>query len=124
MPKIITPPRPVSFKELPRQERVEIILRMLDGERLSRISKQTGVPKPELVKARSIFRKRNRVQEPEEMRLLTRDEAATILGLRPHTLTIWKCRGHNDLPWVKVGRRVMYKKSDVDAYIEKRARKY
>ena len=49
--------------------------------------------------------------------LLTRDEAARYLGLTPHTLAVWKCCKRYDLPVVKVGRLVRYRKADLDAFI-------
>jgi excisionase family DNA binding protein len=49
--------------------------------------------------------------------LLTRREAAAYLGISEHTLAIWKCSGRYQLPFVKIGRLVKYKKSDLDAFI-------
>lgn len=51
--------------------------------------------------------------------LLTRREAATYLGISEQTLAIWKCTGRYNLPYIKIGRLVKYKKSDLDAFIEK-----
>ncbi len=52
--------------------------------------------------------------------LLTREEAAAYLGLRPQTLAVWFCRGQYDLPVLKVGRAVRYRRSDLDAWLESR----
>ncbi len=52
--------------------------------------------------------------------LLTRREAAAYLGIAEMTLSIWKSTGRYNLPVVKVGRLVRYKKSDLDAFIERR----
>lgn len=51
-------------------------------------------------------------------RLLNRDEAATALGVRPQTLACWASSGRYHLPFVKVGRRVMYRQSDIEGFIE------
>ncbi|MBL0184914.1 MAG: helix-turn-helix domain-containing protein [Candidatus Obscuribacter sp.] len=51
--------------------------------------------------------------------LLTRREAATYLGISEQTLAIWKFTGSSNLPYIKIGRLVKYKKSDLDAFIEK-----
>lgn len=52
--------------------------------------------------------------------LLTRREAAAYLGVSEQTLAIWKCTGRYSLPYVKIGRLVKYRKSDLDAFIEGR----
>jgi len=51
--------------------------------------------------------------------LLSRKEAATYLGVTEKTLAQWKCTKRYDLPVVKIGRLVKYKKSDLDKFIEK-----
>lgn len=51
---------------------------------------------------------------------MTRKEAAAYLGLTLGTLEIWASTGRYNLPFVKVGRRVFYRKSDLDAFIEQR----
>ena len=50
--------------------------------------------------------------------LLSRDEAASTLGVRPQTLACWASTGRYDLPFVKIGRRVMYRLSDIESFIE------
>lgn len=52
--------------------------------------------------------------------LLSRKEAAAYLGIAEMTLSIWKSTGRYNLPVVKIGRLVKYKKSDLDAFIERR----
>lgn len=52
--------------------------------------------------------------------LLTPEEAAEILGISPGTLTVWRSTGRYNLPYVKVGRAVRYRPSDIDAFIEGR----
>lgn len=50
--------------------------------------------------------------------LVSRKEAATILGIEPNTLAVWACTGRHKLPYVKIGRYVKYRMSDLDAFIE------
>ena len=57
------------------------------------------------------------VKAPTE--LLTRREAAAYLGVSEQTLAVWKCTKRYDLAYVKIGRLVKYRKSDLDAFIEK-----
>ena len=52
--------------------------------------------------------------------LLDSTEAAEYLGLRPATLDVWRCTGRYELPFVRVGRRIRYKKSDLDLWLTRR----
>lgn len=52
--------------------------------------------------------------------LLNRKEAASYLGITDGTLAVWACTGRYNLPFVKVGRLVKYRKSDLDAFINGR----
>lgn len=49
--------------------------------------------------------------------LLTPKQAAEFLGVTIGTLAVWRCTGRYPLPFVKIGRRVMYKLTDIDTYI-------
>lgn len=49
--------------------------------------------------------------------LLTRNEAAKLLNIRPQTLATWACNGRYGLPFVKIGRRVMYRLADIEKFI-------
>lgn len=51
--------------------------------------------------------------------LLTRQEAAAYIGVQPNTLATWACTKRYDLPYVKVGRNVRYRKQDLDAFIQR-----
>lgn len=53
--------------------------------------------------------------------LLTRQEAAAYLGLRAQTLAAWAMDGKN-LPFVKCGRSVRYRRVDLDEYLRRRTR--
>lgn len=48
--------------------------------------------------------------------------AAEILDTNPGTLSVWRSTGRYALPFVKVGRKVRYRVSDLEAWIEKRIR--
>lgn len=50
-------------------------------------------------------------------KMLTDDQAAEMLGLRPQTLAVWRCTGRGGLPYVQLGRAIRYRASDVEAYI-------
>ena len=49
----------------------------------------------------------------ENDELLTRKEAAALLRRTPQTLAYWASSGKVELPLVKIGSLVRYKKSDV-----------
>jgi|WetSurMetagenome_2_1015567.scaffolds.fasta_scaffold741052_2 hypothetical protein len=50
-------------------------------------------------------------------RLVSREIAAEALGIRPQTLACWATNGRYGLPFVKIGRRVMYKLADIEHFI-------
>jgi excisionase family DNA binding protein len=52
--------------------------------------------------------------------LLTTDQAARILGVARNTLENWRCQNAYPLAYVKIGRRVLYRASDVDAFVRAR----
>lgn len=52
--------------------------------------------------------------------LLTRQQAAEYLNLAPQTLALWASTGRHNLPFVKVGRCVRYRRSDLEKWLEQR----
>ncbi|HHD7773329.1 TPA: helix-turn-helix domain-containing protein [Klebsiella pneumoniae] len=48
---------------------------------------------------------------------LTRAEAAAYLGVNAQTLANWAHTGKVGIPHHKVGRKVIYMKSDLDSYL-------
>jgi len=50
----------------------------------------------------------------------TREEAATYLDVQAKTLANWASTGRYGLKFYKVGRRVVYLKSDLDAWLAER----
>tara|TARA_R110001592_G_scaffold363125_2_gene680600 strand:+ start:622 stop:828 length:207 start_codon:yes stop_codon:yes gene_type:complete len=50
--------------------------------------------------------------------LLTSQKAAEILGVAIGTLAVWRCTARYPLPFVKIGRRVMYREQDINNFIE------
>ena len=53
-------------------------------------------------------------------KLLTREQAAEFLSIRPQTLAVWSVTGRYSLPVVKVGRSVRYRLEDLTAFLESR----
>ena len=54
--------------------------------------------------------------------LLSRAEAASYLSLKEGTLAQWASTGAVKLPYSKLGRLTMYRRSDLDAFIAKNVR--
>ncbi|HZL28075.1 MAG TPA: helix-turn-helix domain-containing protein [Acidobacteriaceae bacterium] len=54
--------------------------------------------------------------------LLNTAQAAEVLGIAKQTMAIWRSTKPDYLPWVKVGSRVLYDRSDLEAFIAKRKR--
>lgn len=50
--------------------------------------------------------------------LLNRKEAARYLGKAPATLAAWACTKRYDLPYLKIGAAIHYRKSDLDRFLE------
>ena len=55
-----------------------------------------------------------------ENTLLTRTAAAEYLGVSKGTLEVWACTKRYPLPYVKVGRLVKYRLSDLQAFVTSR----
>ncbi|MGZ8184691.1 MAG: helix-turn-helix domain-containing protein [Methylobacter sp.] len=52
--------------------------------------------------------------------ILNTEQAAEYLGVTPKTLEVWRCTKRYDIPFIKVGRLVKYRKSWLDAFLESR----
>ena len=54
--------------------------------------------------------------------LMTPTEAADYLGLSVSTLQLWRSRGsHPALVFVRCGRNIRYRRSDVDSFLDSQA---
>ena len=54
--------------------------------------------------------------------LLDDKTAAALLDVSPGTLSVWRSTGRYNLPFLKIGRKVRYRKADLLAWMEKRYR--
>jgi excisionase family DNA binding protein len=54
--------------------------------------------------------------------LLSEREAAALLDTAPGTLSVWRSTGRYNLPFLKVGRKVRYRRADLLAWLEARTR--
>lgn len=56
---------------------------------------------------------------PEKM---TTREAAEYIGVTPGTLSVWRSVGRHDVPYRKIGTKVVYFKKELDEWLESRKR--
>ena len=54
------------------------------------------------------------------LQLLTPIEAAKYLHVTEGTLAVWRCTGRYEIPFVKSGRKVLYRLSDLENFINSR----
>lgn len=52
--------------------------------------------------------------------LLSESQAADLLSISPGTLSVWRSTGRYALPYVKIGARVRYRRSDLQSWIDSR----
>lgn len=52
--------------------------------------------------------------------LLRPSEAATLLGITEATLSKWRNKRRYKLPFVKIGARVSYRRSDLEKFLQTR----
>lgn len=49
--------------------------------------------------------------------LLSDLEAAAYLNISPGTLAVWRCTKRQELPFIKLGRSVRYRLSDIEIWL-------
>lgn len=54
-----------------------------------------------------------------QKQLLNEDETAEVLSIKPQTLASWRCRGVHDLAFIKIGRSIRYRRSDIEDFLER-----
>ena len=54
--------------------------------------------------------------------LLDEKAAADFLDLKAGTLSVWRSTGRYQIPFVKVGARVRYRRADLEMWLESRTR--
>ncbi len=55
--------------------------------------------------------------------MMTQQQAADYLGVKASTLGIWRCRRSYEIPFVKVGSKVRYRKADLDHFLQRRTQR-
>lgn len=54
--------------------------------------------------------------------LLDDHAAAALLDVSPGTLSVWRSTGRYNLPFLKIGRKVRYRRSALEAWMQARTR--
>ncbi len=54
--------------------------------------------------------------------LLTPQQVAKVLGVTPQTLAVWRCEKRYNLPYIKAGRLIRYRQSDLEDFIDRQRR--
>ena len=47
-------------------------------------------------------------------------QAAEFLGIKPHTLACWRSSKRHEIPFAKIGSKIFYRVSDLEAFIDRR----
>jgi excisionase family DNA binding protein len=50
--------------------------------------------------------------------LLTPDDVAELLDVSPQTLASWRTTGRYELPFLRIGRLVRYRRSDIEEFLD------
>lgn len=51
--------------------------------------------------------------------LISPEQAADYLNVSTATLANWRCLGTPNVPYLRIGRSIKYRRSDLDDYIKK-----
>ncbi len=60
-----------------------------------------------------------KIINPSNGQEVNQTEAAKIIGVKPNTLAAWRCTKKQNIPFYKIGSRVIYKISDLLEWKEK-----
>jgi excisionase family DNA binding protein len=67
--------------------------------------------------ANGVIKMSKLLADPE---LMTRPQAAELLGIRAQTLAAWASTRRYDIPFIKVGRAVRYRRADLFRWLQRR----
>ena len=56
---------------------------------------------------------------PKLNKLLTPKQTAEILDTTEGSLSVWRCTGRIDLPFIKIGKNVRYRPEDVQDFLSR-----
>ena len=85
----------------------------MEGTKLAHDGRQRKGPKAAQSGRQWEARNRNLAQ------LLTPAEVAEMLGIKEQTLTAWRCRGSQELDYIRVGRCIRYRPEAIEDYLRR-----
>lgn len=59
-------------------------------------------------------------QPTDRNKLLNEKQAADFLQVSPGTLSVWRSTGRYSIPFIKIGRNVRYRLTDLSVWLETR----
>jgi len=59
---------------------------------------------------------------PSDDPLLDDKAAAKVIDVSPGTWPVWRSTGRYNLPFIKIGRKVRYRRSDLENWLQARTR--
>lgn len=62
------------------------------------------------------------ILRPQNSDLVDEVTAAEIIDVVPGTLSVWRSTGRYSIPFIKVGRKVRYSRTALNAWLESRTR--
>jgi len=69
---------------------------------------------------RTGFTADNPISSVDRSPLYDPGKAAAFLGISKETLAVWRCTKRYNLPYIKVGRLIKYRESDLTTFVESR----
>ena len=72
------------------------------------------------VACQNLDKSRDKSNDPHVSEMMTSNQAADYLGVKTQTLDVWRCTKRYPLPFVKVGRKVRYRRGDLDKFLQRR----
>jgi hypothetical protein len=57
---------------------------------------------------------------PPAINVMNEAAASHYLGVKPQTLAVWRSTGRYSLKFFRAGRKILYRRADLDSWIESR----
>lgn len=105
---VFTPQETDDPRHCPKGQLVAALQVVVDG-------RTAGVVGNRAYCRRKRFRK---APNPPDKPLLTDEEAAYVLDVEPDSLPVFRSTGRHQIPFIKIGRNVRYRRADLEAWLQ------